>query len=115
MTLVDRIKTEIKLNKDDIVNTRRYLHENPEVSSKEFETSKYLKKRCEEIGLIVEDVPGSTGFTALLDTGRPGKTLGIRTDLDALAIEEDPYNLKEKSRLFLKILAYLTLVATIAT
>ena len=102
MTLVDRIKTEIKLNKDDIVNTRRYLHENPEVSSKEFETSKYLKKRCEEIGLIVEDVPGSTGFTALLDTGRPGKTLGIRTDLDALAIEEDIYNLKEKKQVVSK-------------
>lgn len=102
MTLVDRIKTEIKLNKDDIVNTRRYLHENPEVSSKEFETSKYLKKRCEDLGLIVEDVPGSTGFTALLDTGRPGKTLGIRTDLDGLAIEEDPYNLKGKKQVVSK-------------
>ena len=98
MTLVDRIKTEIELNKEDIIKTRRYLHENPEVSSKEFETSKYLKKRCEDLGLIVEDVAGSTGFTALLDTVRPGKTLGIRTDLDALAIEEDPYNLKEKKK-----------------
>lgn len=96
MTLVEKIKEEIKLNKEDIVKTRRYLHENPEVSSKEFETSKYLKKRCEELGFVVENVPGSTGFTALLDTGRPGKTLGIRTDLDALAIDEDPYNLKEK-------------------
>lgn len=102
MTLVDRIKTEIELNKEDIIKTRRYLHENPEVSSKEFETSKYLKKRCEDLGLIVEDVPGSTGFTALLDTGRPGKTLGIRTDLDGLAIEEDPYNLKEKKKVVSK-------------
>lgn len=102
MTLVDRIKTEIELNKEDIIKTRRYLHENPEVSSKEFETSKYLKKRCEEIGLIVEEVPGSTGFTALLDTGRPGKTLGIRTDLDGLAIEEDPYNLKGKKQVVSK-------------
>ena len=96
MTLVEKIKEEIKLNKDDIIKTRRYLHENPEVSSKEFETSKYLKNRCKDLGLIVEDVDGSTGFTALFDTGRPGKTLGIRTDLDALAIEEDSYNLKEK-------------------
>lgn len=102
MTLVDRIKTEIELNKEDIIKTRRYLHENPEVSSKEFETSKYLKKRCEDLGLIVEDVAGSTGFTALLDTVRPGKTLGIRTDLDALAIEEDPYNLKEKKKVVSK-------------
>ncbi|WP_311481131.1 M20 family metallopeptidase [uncultured Anaerococcus sp.] len=96
MTLADKIKSEIELNKDDYIKTRRYLHEHPEVSSKEFETSKYLKKRCEELGFVVEDVKGSTGFTALFDTGRPGKTLGIRTDLDALAIAEDPYNLKEK-------------------
>ena len=102
MTLVEKIKEEIKLNKDDIIKTRRYLHENPEVSSKEFETSKYLKNRCKDLGLIVEDVDGSTGFTALFDTGRPGKTLGIRTDLDALAIEEDSYNLKEKKILVSK-------------
>lgn len=102
MTLAEKIKEEIKLNKDDIIKTRRYLHENPEVSSKEFETSKYLKNRCKDLGLIVEDVDGSTGFTALFDTGRPGKTLGIRTDLDALAIEEDSYNLKEKKILVSK-------------
>ncbi|MBP2015555.1 M20 metallopeptidase family protein [Anaerococcus degeneri] len=102
MTLVEKIKGEIKLNKYDIVNIRRYLHENPELSSMEFETSQYLKEKCEEFGFVVEDVPGSTGFTALLDTGRPGKTLGIRTDLDALAIEEDPYNLKEKKKVVSK-------------
>ena len=96
MSLVEKINEEIKLNNDDIIKTRRYLHENPEVSSKEFETSKYLKKRCKDLGLVVEDVEGSTGFTALLDTGRPGKTLGIRTDLDALAIKEDRCNLKNK-------------------
>ncbi|WP_308652779.1 M20 family metallopeptidase [uncultured Anaerococcus sp.] len=102
MTLVEKIKGEIKLNKYDIVNIRRYLHENPELSSMEFETSQYLKEKCEEFGFVVEDVPGSTGFTALLDTGRPGKTLGIRTDLDGLAIEEDPYNLKEKKQVVSK-------------
>ena len=96
MTLKDKILEEIKVNREDIIKTRRYLHENPELSSQEFETSSYLKQRCEDLGLVVESVEGSTGFTALLDTGRPGKTLGIRTDLDALAIEEDPNNLKEK-------------------
>ena len=96
MTLIEKIKEEIKLNKDDILKTRRYLHEYPEVSSHEYETSNYLKKRCRDLGFIVEDVEGSTGFTALFDTKRPGKTLGIRTDLDALAIEEDVYNLKNK-------------------
>lgn len=96
MTLAEIIKEEIKVNREDIVYTRRFLHENPELSEKEFETSSYLKKRCEDLGLVVEEVDNSTSFTALLDTGRPGKTLGIRTDLDALAIEEDSCNLKSE-------------------
>lgn len=102
MNLVEKINKEIKDYNEDIISIRRYLHENPEVSGKEFETSKYLKKRCKELGLYVEEVAGSTGFTALLDTGRAGQTLGIRTDLDALAIEEDPYNLKEKKQVVSK-------------
>lgn len=82
--------------KDEIISTRIYLHQRPELSSREYQTSKYLKKRCEDLGLLVESIEGSTGFTALLDTGKPGKTLGIRADIDALAIKENPENLKGK-------------------
>lgn len=96
MTWENLIKEKISENREDLIETRRYLHENPELSEKEFETSKYLKKRCEELGLIVEDIPNTTGFTALLDTGRPGKTLGIRADMDALAIAENACNLKSE-------------------
>lgn len=96
MTWNDLIKEKIRENKEDIIKTRRYLHENPELSEKEYETSKYLKKRCEKLGLIVEDIPDTTGFTALLDTGKPGKILGIRADMDALAIAENTCNLKSE-------------------
>src|SRR5699024_8910785 len=40
----------------------------------------------------IEEVEG-TGFTALLDTGKPGRTIGIRTDIDALPVIENPNNL----------------------
>ena len=98
MTLNKIIKDKISEYKEDAIETRRYLHKYPEVSSKEFETSKYLKKACKDLGLLVEDIEGSTGFTALLDTGKPGKTLGLRTDIDALAIDEDPKNLKKEKK-----------------
>lgn len=75
------------------VETRSYLHEHPELSSKEYETVAYLKEKVSELGLFIEDVPNSTGFTALLDTGKLGKTLGIRTDIDALPVEESKNNL----------------------
>lgn len=102
MSISDVIKEKIEENHNNIVATRAYLHERPEVSSKEYETSKYLKERCKDLGLMVEDVEGSTGFTALLDTGKPGKTLGIRSDIDALAIKENPYNLKRKKKVISK-------------
>jgi amidohydrolase len=76
-------------------NTRRYLHENPELSSKEFETSKFLKEQVKKLGLDIKEVP-ATGFYAILDTGNRGKTLGLRTDIDALPILENENNLNGK-------------------
>ena len=76
------------------VKTRRYLHENPELSGKEVQTSKFLKQQAKESGLSIKEVDG-TGFYAILDTNKPGETLGIRTDIDALPIVENDKNLKD--------------------
>lgn len=102
MTTSENIKILAKKHHPEGCQIRNYLHENPELSEKEIETSKYLKEKARKIGLLVENVPNSTGFTALLDTGRPGKTLGIRTDIDALPINEDPENLKGKKKVISK-------------
>ena len=88
------IKNVDKLN-DYLRNTRRYLHENPELSSKEFENSKFLKEQVKKLGLDIKEVP-ATGFYAILDTGNRGKTLGLRTDIDALPILENENNLNGK-------------------
>lgn len=93
MNLNEFIKTKAKELESETIDIRAYLHKYPEISTQEFETSKYLKGKVEEDGLIVENIPGSTGFTALWDTGISGKTLGIRTDIDALPIEESLNNL----------------------
>jgi len=82
----------------DIIDTSAYLHEHPELSSEEFETVKYLKERIAKLGLEIEDVPNSTGFTALLDTGKAGKIVGVRTDIDALPIDEKEDNLAGKRK-----------------
>lgn len=77
---------------------RQYLHEHPEISAHEKSTSKFLKEIVRELGLEIEEVPkagtsAGYGFIATLDTGRPGKTLALRTDIDALPIKENPNNL----------------------
>lgn len=73
--------------------TRGYLHQHPELSAKEFETSKFLQAEVSKLGLPITLVKG-TGFIALLDTGKPGKTVALRADIDALPMEESTDNLK---------------------
>src|SRR5699024_4997147 len=83
---------------ENTIKTRAFLHQHPELSSQEVETVKFLKEEVKKMGLEIEDVPNSIGFTALLDTKKAGKTLGIRTDIDALPIQENPNNLTEKKK-----------------
>lgn len=78
---------------DEVIELRRYFHTYPEVSSHEFKTSEYLKKWVIDQGLEVVEVEGSTGFYTVLDSGKPGKVLGMRTDIDALPIQETARNL----------------------
>lgn len=76
---------------------RGYLHEHPELSGEEIETSRFLQEEVAKLGFAVTKVEG-TGFYAVLDTKRPGKTIGLRTDIDALPIAENPLNLKQKKK-----------------
>lgn len=95
MTIAEEIQNLAKELEQQTVECRGYLHEHPELSGKEYGTSEYLKAEVRKLGLEIEEVPGSTGFTALLDTGRFGNTLGIRTDIDALPLTETSNNLKK--------------------
>lgn len=90
-TIVD----EISQDNGYIVETRRYLHKYPELTAKEFKTSEFLKSEIKKLGLEIHEVKG-TGFYAILDTGKEGKTLGIRSDIDALPINENACNLKQQ-------------------
>ena len=81
---------------------RRHLHLYPEVGGHETETAKFLKAELAKIGNFeIHDVPGSTGFYAILDTKRPGKTIGLRTDIDGLPIKESTVNGGGKPKPFL--------------
>ena len=80
-----------------IREVRGYLHERPELSGQEYETAKFIQEEIAKLGLPVTHVPG-TGFYAVLDTHRPGKTIGLRADIDALPIQEHPQNLKQNKK-----------------
>jgi amidohydrolase len=74
---------------DEVVDVRRHLHRNPEVAFQERETSGFLRDRLQHLGLSMVDCPTETGAVAQLDTGKPGRTVLMRADIDALPILED--------------------------
>ena len=74
---------------DEVVELRRHFHRHPEVSFSENETSVTITERLRELGLEIQECPTETGAVAVLDTGRPGKTVMLRADIDALPILEE--------------------------
>ena len=68
---------------------RRDFHMHPELGFREFRTSGIVAKELEALGLEVTKGVGKTGVVALLEGAKPGPTLLIRFDMDALPILED--------------------------
>ena len=84
-----RILQLAKANHPWQIEMRRYLHERPEWSNEEFETTKYLMSQARALRLRTETFGLPTGFVAdLLDTKKNSPTVAIRTDIDALPITE---------------------------
>ncbi|MGZ4784264.1 MAG: M20 metallopeptidase family protein [Acidimicrobiales bacterium] len=74
---------------DESVDTRRWFHTRPELSFEEHETSRLILDRLGGLGLEIEACPTPTGAVASLSGGRPGRTVLIRADIDALPVHEE--------------------------
>lgn len=93
MTLIEKANIDSIL--ENMTKLRHHLHEHPELSNEEYETSKLLKEYCQELDLEIRETE-NTGFIAILDTGKSGKTVGLRADMDALPVDENENNLAQK-------------------
>lgn len=74
----------------DLTQIRRYLHQNPELSFQEYQTSAYIQARLKEYGIEHQVVLCKTGVVALLRSQRnpDKKVIALRADIDALPIQE---------------------------
>ncbi|MCX6834262.1 MAG: amidohydrolase, partial [candidate division Zixibacteria bacterium] len=70
------------------VKWRRHLHQHPELSDQEFETTVFLKKELKHLGLKIRPMHMPTGVVAELKGARPGPTIAVRSDIDALPVTE---------------------------
>ena len=84
------IKTLAKEQEAYIIECRRWLHAHPELSTKEVETTRFIKEQLEKNGISVQTFEDITGCIATIQGGKPGKTVMLRADIDALPIQENP-------------------------
>lgn len=89
MISVDQIKKLAKQFAEDVVQIRRHIHANPELSYQEFETAKYVAKQLRALGIDPKEGVAGTGLTAIIKGKNPElKTVALRGDMDALPILE---------------------------
>lgn len=84
--LIDEVAAEIA---QEVVGWRRHLHEHPELSFEEVETAQYVFGVLSQFPHLELSRPTKTSVVARLVTGRPGMTLALRADMDALPIDEE--------------------------
>lgn len=94
---VDKMAEEIDTK---VIKWRRHIHENPELSNREFETAKMVAEHLKSLGIEVQTEVGKTGVKGILKGGKPGPVVALRADMDGLPVTERvdvPYASKVKS------------------
>jgi amidohydrolase len=71
-----------------VIEWRRDLHQHPELSNREFRTAKVIAKHLKDLGLEVQTGIAHTGVVGVLVGGKPGPTIAMRADMDALPVIE---------------------------
>jgi amidohydrolase len=71
-----------------VIEWRRHIHQNPELSNREFKTSKFVEEHLRQFGLEVRTGIAKTGVIGILKGAQPGPTIGLRADMDALPVPE---------------------------
>lgn len=85
---VSAVDVAAKAVEPHVIEWRRHLHSNPELSNREVKTADFVAKKLRGFGLEVKTGVGLTGVTALLKGGKPGRTIALRADMDALPVTE---------------------------
>src|SRR6185295_8787746 len=88
MTMLERVTQAADRWSDEMIALRRKIHEHPELAFEEHETATRVEEFLKRLGIPCRTGIGKTGVVALLEGGKPGPTIAIRADMDALPINE---------------------------
>ena len=93
--LVSSLLLHSQINPDDIdqveskvIKWRHHIHQNPELSNREFKTSEYVATHLKSLGIEVQTGVAHTGVVGILKGKKGGKVVALRADMDALPVVE---------------------------
>ena len=87
--LQDQLFNKIENLYPEMVEIRRYMHQHPELSFQEVNTAKFIQSYYEKLGIEVRGNVGGNGVVAKIHGTKPGKTVALRADFDALPIHDE--------------------------
>ncbi len=82
------ISESLKAQEQHIIGIRRQIHRHPELGCQETVTTELIVKELTDIGIPVVRYPDITGCVGVIEGGKPGRTVMLRADIDALPIIE---------------------------
>ena len=86
--LKEKLQADLDPLMEKVIEWRHDIHEFPELGNREFRTSKKVAEHLESLGVEVETGIAYTGVVGLIRGGKPGPTIALRADMDALPVTE---------------------------
>ena len=74
--------------KNKVIKWRHHIHQNPELSNREYKTALLVERHLKSLGIEVQKGIAKTGVVGILKGTKPGKVLALRADMDALPVTE---------------------------
>jgi len=88
-TIREQLKETAAKYSDYVIRMRRYFHQHPELTDCEFNTAKVIREELDKIGVEWRVCGMETGTLATIRGAKPGRTIMLRGDIDALPVQED--------------------------
>ncbi|KGA99182.1 peptidase M20 [Alkalihalobacillus alcalophilus ATCC 27647 = CGMCC 1.3604] len=87
--MIERVLAFLEQHEEEMIEIRRELHQYPELSFEEVETPKKIATYLKDLGVEVKTGVGGRGVVGYIRGAKPGKTVALRADFDALPIQEE--------------------------
>ncbi|NBR74287.1 MAG: amidohydrolase, partial [Flavobacteriia bacterium] len=83
-----KLETQYQSIEEKVIQWRHDIHQQPELSNREFNTAQKVANHLRSLGMEVQTGVAHTGVVGILKGKKPGKVVALRADMDALPVTE---------------------------